>query len=405
MNMTQLLDSKPINVLFILNSLCVGGAEKQVVSLINRIDTTRHAVSLLYLKQEDALLGQIEPSSCVDGIRCLGVKRGVEWPAVRELARHMDEKRIDVVVCTNMYALLYGWLARRQSHRRKEIKLIEVFHTTEVASRKEQLSMLLYRSLVRRTELLVYVCNGQATHWQRYGLRPRQEAVIYNGIDTGHFVDVWSGEEKLALRARHGFRADDYVVGLCAVMRPEKAHEDLLIAMALLGEKGVGIKCLLIGDGPERAFIERRIAELGLGDHVHITGFLQDVRAAIAACDVMVLPSRETFSLAALEAMALGKPMVMTRIGGAAEQVREGVDGLLYPAGDTAALAASLAKLSDRALRVTAGSKASANVRDVFDVSRMVKGYERAFADLVIGNPVQSSASARFGSTYAATRR
>ena len=333
MNLHANAEHRPTNVLYILNSLCMGGAEKQVVSLVNRIDRARHAVSLVYLKEDNALLGQIDPASCMNGIHSLRVKKGIEWPAVRNLAQHIDDKEIDVVVCTNMYALLYGWLARHRSQRK--FKLVEVFHTTEIASRKERLSMLVYRPLVRMSELLVYVCQGQARHWRQRGLRSRQEVVIYNGIDTQRFEDNWSTEEKLALRRNYGLEATDYVVGLCAVMRPEKAHADLLAAVARLRVQGLNVKCLLIGDGPERERIEAQINALELGNSVRITGFIQDVRPAIVACDVMVLASHavETFSIAALEAMALGKPMVLTDIGGAREQVNHGENGLLYRVG------------------------------------------------------------------------
>ena len=383
-------DPSPINVLFILNSLCMGGAEKQVVSLINRIDRDSYASSLLYLKPIDDLLEQIDPKSCPNGIRCLGVDQGIRWSAVRQLARHIVEQRIDVVVCTNMYALLYGWLAQRLSGRR--VRLVEVFHTTHIRSRKEQRWMWIYRPLLRLTDLLVYVCKNQAAHWRGHGLRPRRDTVIYNGIDTHRFKDVWSVEDKLAVRRQHGFAEADYVVGLCAVMRPEKAHTDLLQAIARLRQAGLNIKGLLIGDGPERPRVDEQIQALGLAGHVQVTGLMQDVRPAIAACDVMVLTTQtgETFSLSALEAMALGKPMVMTNLGGASEQVTHGKDGLLYPAGDTTALADCLRALSDARLRATVGSRAAARVVQDFDVGGMVKGYESTLAALVAGNPVRS---------------
>jgi glycosyltransferase involved in cell wall biosynthesis len=386
---------RPIRVLFILNSLCMGGAEKQVVSLVNGLDTSRFAVSVMYAKDNRALLEQIDASQCADGIECLDVRKGVEWHAVRRVARHIDEKGVDVVLCTNMYALLYGWLARQVC--RRPVKIMEVFHTTDIATRKERLSMHVYRPLVRMADLLVYVCQGQARHWRERGLRARQETVIYNGIDTVRFEDRWSADEKRTLRAQYGLGADDYVVGLCAVMRPEKAHADLLTAIAALRSQGQRVTCLLIGDGPERGAIEKRIVELGLQDSVRITGFLQDVRPAIVACDTMVLASHaiETFSIAALEAMALGKPMVLTDIGGAREQVLHGENGFLYPVGDTNALADCLSALAEPDASRLAGAKAAARVRDTFAIDRMVEGYERVFDALVAGMPVAGDAGAQ----------
>ncbi|MDO8776958.1 MAG: glycosyltransferase [Burkholderiaceae bacterium] len=375
---------QPVHTLFILNSLSVGGAEMQVVSLINRMDETQFKVSLVCIKEGHALLEKIERAPCFHGLHCLNVSSGLEWPAVRKLAQLIDEHHIDVLVCTNMYALLYGWLARRLCRHKDHVRLVEVFHTTAVGSRKEHLSMLLYKQLLRGIDLLVYVCKGQAGHWHRRGLRSLQEQVIYNGVDTLHFSDVWSDNDKIALRHQYGLQASDYVVGLCAVMRPEKAHGDLLLALKLLKNEGINIKCMLIGDGPERARIDAQIVALDLADNVRITGMVQDVRPLIAACDVMVLASHavETFSIAALESMSLGKPMVMTDIGGAPEQVTQGDNGLLFPAGDVGALAQCLRRLTDATQRHDMGSRAALRVRQDFDVNHMVLHYEHALAAL-----------------------
>ena len=127
-------EQRPINVLFILNSLCMGGAEKQVVSLINRIDARRYGVALMYLKDDSALLGQVETTQCAHGISCLNVAKGIEWHAVRKIAEHIDERGFDVVLCTNMYALLYGWLAQRLC-KRKFVSLRSFTRPTSLRAR------------------------------------------------------------------------------------------------------------------------------------------------------------------------------------------------------------------------------------------------------------------------------
>lgn len=390
-----------LRVLFVLNSLCVGGAEKHVVSLINRLDRRRFAISLVYLKREEQLLAQLDVAACEDGLHCLDVAKGVDWTAIGRLSRHIDERRIDIVVCTNMYALLYGWLARVRS--RRSPKMVEVFHTTDLGSRKERLSMLLYKPLVGLCDLMVYVCQGQARQWQAAGMRARQDTVIYNGIDTTRFVDEWSAADKLDVRRGFGFESTDYVVGLCAVLRPEKAHGDLVAAAAILRDRGMSIKVLLIGDGPERARVEAQAKSSGLSEHVVITGFIQDVRPVIAACDVMVLASHavETFSLAALEAMALGKPMVMTQIGGATEQVTSGENGILFGVGDTLALVDALNTLSVAGVRQRMGHEAALRVRARFGVGTMVRGFEQALAAVADGRRVEEASAVGNGGAAA----
>jgi glycosyltransferase involved in cell wall biosynthesis len=379
-----------LRVLFLVNSLCVGGAEKHVVSLVNGLDATRHRLALTALKRDEALLPQIAPQRLADGLACLEVAQGLSWGAVRRLARQLDAQRTDVLVCTNMYALLYGWLARALSRRGPQVRLVEVFHSTLPESRKEARHMVLYRHLVRRADLLVFVCQAQADHWHVHGLRARQDVVIHNGIDTARFSDTLSPEDKRRLRAQQGFGETDLVVGLCGVMRPEKAHGDFLRALAQRGQGadtargGQRVCGWLIGDGPLRAELERDIDALGLRERVRISGFVQDVRPLVAACDAMAITSTtETFSLAALEAMALGKPLLMTDVGGAREQVRHGHSGWLVPAGDVNAMAEALARWLEPTARVAMGRRAAAEVRERFDLAAMVHGFEQQFNALV----------------------
>lgn len=375
-----------LRVLFLVNSLCVGGAEKHVVSLVNALDARRHRMALTALKREEALLPQIDQRQLADGLSCLDVAHGLDWGAVRRLARQLDAQRTDVLVCTNMYALLYGWLARALSRRGGQVRLVEVFHSTLPSSRKEARNMALYHHMVRRADLLVFVCQAQADHWQVHGLRARRNVVIHNGIDLQRFQDRWTPQNKQALRSAQGFAHDDLVVGLCGVMRPEKSHRDFLQALALLASRGRRVCGWLIGDGPLRPDIERDITALGLRDRVRISGYVQDVRPLVAACNAMAITSTtETFSLAALEAMALGKPMLMTDVGGASEQLRHGYSGVLVPVGDVEAMADGMAHWLDVNVLNAMGRRAQATVRASFDLPTMVRAFEHQFRWLVEG--------------------
>jgi glycosyltransferase involved in cell wall biosynthesis len=174
-------------------------------------------------------------------------------------------------------------------------------------------------------------------------------------------------------------------------LRPEKAHGDLLNALARLRGQGIAAKGLLIGDGPERARIEGLARELGLAQHVIITGLQSDVRPYIACCDVMTLVSHtETFSFAALESMALGKPLVMSDIGGASEQVVHGQTGLLFEPRDIAALTEQLAILKSAPLRARMGAAAERRVHELFTLGAMTDGFTAQMGRLLNGSTVTS---------------
>jgi glycosyltransferase involved in cell wall biosynthesis len=379
---------RPIHVLFLLTSAGTGGAEMQTISLLNRLDPARFKLSLAYLQEEHDLLDKIDRTRVSGAVFCCQVAGNMDWRAARRLGAYVRDEAVDIVVCANFYPLLYGWVARLLA--RRPVHIVEVCHSiwSHLRSAKAKLQMLLYGPLLRMTRVLVYVCENQRRHWRARLVGGREDVVIHNGIDTSHFSNGYSAEQVAALRERHGLAAGDYVAGLCAYMRPEKAHGDLLEAAVAARARGVDLKCLLVGDGPERAAIEGKIAQLGLGRQVAITGLVSDVRLALAACDVIVFASHsETFSIAALEAMAMGKPVVMTDVGGASEQVVPGENGYLYRRGDTAALAGHLVRLADPGMRRRMGQQACSTVTEKFTLNIMVAAYERMFLGLMRRRP------------------
>lgn len=374
-------------LLFIVNSLGIGGAEKQVVTLLNRLDSSRFRLHLAYLKPDEALLPQLP--SRLDEVVCCHVQHGVDRKAVRQLRDLVATRSIDAIVCTNMYCMLYGVLAAAEAETRP--KLVTVFHSTLLRTYKEKLQMLLYRRLIRRCDLVIYVSDSQRRHWRRMGLRPMADAVVHNGVDVDHFRDTRGSSA--VVRQGLGFAADDFVIGLCSQLRPEKAPGDLLKAVMRLRAQGIPAKALFIGDGPERPGLERRIVDLGLAPHVRITGLQEDVRPFVSGCDVMTLVSRtETFSIAALESMALGKPLVMTDVGGASEQVVHGQTGLLFEPGDLDTLTQHLATLTSPALRAQMGAAAQQRVRKRYTLEAMSAGFTEEMTRLLGSGDLQRPA-------------
>ena len=166
-----------------------------------------------------------------------------------------------------------------------------------------------------------------------------------------------------------------------ANLRPEKAHEILLEAAALLAGRHPNLRFLLAGDGPRRPELAARIASLGLGERVGLLGHRDDVPALLAQADVFVLPSRsEAYPNAAIEAMAAGRPVVASGVGGLLDLIDHDRTGLLVPPDDPAALAGAIdALVSDpaRAARLGAAAAAESAARHGFD--RMVRAFEALY--------------------------
>jgi glycosyltransferase involved in cell wall biosynthesis len=243
--------------------------------------------------------------------------------------------------------------------------------------------MLYYRPLLWAADCLVFVCEAQRRYWLPRKVAARANLVIHNGVDAEHWKPA-AREEVQRMRGVFGYAPGDYVVGLCAALRPEKNHFQLVGALAGLRARGIPAHALLIGDGPMREAIESRASDAGVAGGVQITGFQHDVRPYVAACDVLVLCSKsvKTFSFAALEAMALGRPVVHSDIGAAAEMIYPGENGFLFPTGDTPALVQRLAELAEPALRSRMGAAARELVAARFSERAMIDRYEATLLNL-----------------------
>jgi glycosyltransferase involved in cell wall biosynthesis len=383
------MSAPPLPVTFVVDYLATGGAERHAVTLANALDRSRFAVSFAQLKPGGPLLALLDAGRLA-GNGCAGVARKLDFAAVDRLAKQLRDDGSQVVVAANPYATLYAMLAARRVAPRPVV--VSTFHSTIMPGVKNQVQMLFYRGMYRFCDCLVYVCENQRQFWRRRALRARMETVIHNGIDAAHFSAAAAPPDEGAIRRTFGFGAGDFLVGICAVLRPEKAHVDLLQAIARLRAAGVPARCLVVGDGPERAHLESEIARLGLGADVAITGYQMDVRPYVAACDAMVLASHsvETFSLSALESMAMGKPMVMTRTGGASEQVEDGRTGFLYAPGDIDSLVRHLRTLADRAVSRPMGQLAAEKVRDRFTLDKMIGAYSTLLERLATPSRVRT---------------
>jgi glycosyltransferase involved in cell wall biosynthesis len=381
--------SSPVHLLFLLTSKSIGGAEVHAISLANDLRKCEFRVSLVFLKDESDGPDFVK---LADGIASFSasVKSRLDRAAIAKLSAFAEKEAVDVIVCVNPFPLLYAVATRKLCARR--IRVAEILHSTEPFSLSTNIKMLAYRPIFWVADLLIYVCENQRKYWEKNRLRARTACVIHNGVDLSRFCS-FSHDIKLEFRKRYGFTESDYVVGLCAYMRPEKGHVDLVKAVAAARASKTKVKCLLIGDGPSRPNIENAIAQCRLESHVAITGLVDDVRLAIASCDVMSIPSRnETFSMAALEAMASHKPVIMSDVGGASELVEPGLNGYLYPKGGTDELAYCLEMLADPAQREAFGKRAYQTVESKFSSHTMVRKYATTFLHLVNEKGVPSNA-------------
>ena len=369
------------NIVLLTSQLSIGGAERHTISLANSLGR-EFGVVMAYLKPQDDMIDSVRRESLLE-LRCLDARKRIDLQAARRLLSLCQAHGARMIVCANAFALMHAQLARWLSPT--PIVVVEIFHTTKLRTLKEHLELAFYRPWFWAAHDLVFVCEAQRQYWRWRALWASRTHMIYNGVDLSYFDPTGYADHAIDARAELGFEAGDRVVGICAVLRPEKAHADLLAAVAQCARDGQHWKVLIIGDGPLRDSIEREVVRLGLGGRVRITGFQADVRRWLAACDAVALVSTavETFSIAALEAMAMGKPMIMSDTGGAREQVEHGVNGMVFPPGDVSALAKCLSECWDRSRTRQMGAAARERVERDFSLQTMIDRYAALFRKIL----------------------
>jgi glycosyltransferase involved in cell wall biosynthesis len=382
-------------ILFVTGSLVHGGAERHSITVMNRLAERGYECHAVYVKNDPSQLERIRLRGG-GTVRCLEAARYFDGRAVADFARHAAWIRPSVVVAANPYALMYSSLAVRSA--RLPAPVAVTFHSTRLQGAKEQLKMAFERPFFWTADCLIFVCEKQKRHWLRRGVLARRNEVIHNGVDTAEFCDAWNETPRAQIRRAYGFTDAHYVIGMSAVLRREKNPVQLVEAVARLRRMGVPARALMIGDGEMRPAVEERARRLNIESHILITGLQAEVRPCIAACDAMVLCSfTEAFSLAAIESMALHKPVVHSDVGGASEMIVPGWNGSLFPVGDTDALVEQLRLLSDRAVSRTMGNNARAMVEARFSEDTMVERYEQTVLELARARAGARLATVRSG--------
>jgi glycosyltransferase involved in cell wall biosynthesis len=337
-----------------------GGTERQMTELVRRLDTQRFKVHVACFHRRGAWLPRVlECAASVVEFPIHGFARPATMGQLLRFARWCRRERIAVVHTCDLYANIFGLpgaaLAgvRVRIGSRRELK-------PDKSGGQIRLQRLAYRAATK------VVANSRAARQmlELEGVAPGSIAVIPNGVDPACFAHP---ERTGPLRT----------VLTVANLRPEKSHETLLTAAALLGAHPT-LRFQIAGDGPRREELERLAAALGLSGRVEFLGHREDIPALLAAADVFVLPSRsEAFPNSVIEAMAAGLPVIACAVGGLLDLVDNGRTGVLVPPANPDALAAALGSLSEQPERARAmGAAARRTIQERYSFGRMVASFE-----------------------------
>jgi glycosyltransferase involved in cell wall biosynthesis len=255
-----------------------------------------------------------------------------------------------------------------------------VYTEHNIATSYRQPTRLVNRLTYRRNQAVIAVSDAVAESLVDYpGPVPR---VIPNGVS----VSAGSSEVE-KVRDEIGLRPDQRLIVHVGNIRPYKGHENLIAATAQIVAKEPNVLIVSVGaekhDG-DLARVRESAEAAGVSEYVRFMGRREDARAFLAAADVVVNPADvEGLPLAILEALAFGRPVVATAVGGVPSVIVDGVTGLLVPPGDPEALAAGVLEALESPDAGTWGQRGADLVAAEYGIARMIADYEKLYAEVL----------------------
>jgi glycosyltransferase involved in cell wall biosynthesis len=385
------MSAPPLRVLHVIARLNVGGAALHVVQLAAEQRRLGHEVlvvageipsgeeSMEYLVEELAVPYRRLPSLRRD------ISPGHDAAAIRSLVRLIRANRPDILHTHTAKAGATGRLAAILAGREGPGATVHTYHGHVLAGYFSAPRTALYRQierrLARRTDALVAVSPQVRDDLVALRIARRERfAVVPYGFDLSGRIDR-AATERERVRAELAVADGGFVVGWVGRVTAIKRPLDVVRTLHALVAEGVDATLCVVGDGPERPEAEALAAALGVGERCRFAGYRQDLAPWYAAFDALCLTSaNEGTPVAAIEALAAGRPVVATRVGGVAAVVEEGESGFLAEAGDASALAAALARLArDPALRERMGRRGAERMRELYATERMVGEIEALY--------------------------
>jgi glycosyltransferase involved in cell wall biosynthesis len=353
----------PYHVLFVHPYPHEGGPTSLLRNLLAHLDQERVLSSVVLLPG----------TTFEDSLRCPGIRRVYALPglqtmprsinprvwkrylsqalvALKELKGIIDQERVDLVHTMSEGTLVGGLVARRAG-------VGAVTHVLGMSiGSPAWIGRIMTWGLSQTADTVIAVSQAVYCMLRRLGMSERKLAVIPNGIDCCKFCPDWP---RMKLRSKLALPEDALVVGMVGGLDRRKGHEYFIEACARVQTRipnvfflvvGADVAADLAGMAPGTSAYARWLVshsqQLGLNGKLIFTGFVEDIRDAIAAIDVLVQPSvTEACALAPLEAMAMGRPVVATGVGGNPEEVQHGITGLIAPTRNSEALAEAIIRL------------------------------------------------------------
>jgi glycosyltransferase involved in cell wall biosynthesis len=378
---------RPIRLLLLTDSLNAGGAERSVLLLARFLNPAMFRLFVCALGSIGGNPLRSEFEQLGIPVTVLGSTRFYHPRSALRLAALVRRERIDLIHAQLTSADLLG----RTVGRLLGVPVVSTL-TNELRGYDTQprlrraLQAITARHLATR---IVPVSRTSAPDFQKHwGIPERKLHPIPNGVQMEPLLAVPEPAERPS--------GTPLTITTIGRLHPQKAQRVLLDAARIVLSQRQDVRFQLVGEGPLEHELKAYAQRLGLGDGVVFTGLRRDIPALLAASDIFTLSSSwEGLPLAAVEAMAAARPVVLTDVGACRELVPDTSTGIVVPPGDPAALAAAyLELLENPARRRAMGSAARARVRETYSIEAVARAYEALYAE-VVGQPLAQASNTR----------
>jgi len=366
--------SRPLNVMFVITSMPVGGAETLLVNLTRRFDKSRIQPMIGCLKERGVLGDEL-----ADEIPVFEhlINHKYDVAVARRLRKLFKKHEVDAVITVGAGdKMFWGRLAARGAGTPV---ILSALHSTGWPDGVGRMN----RMLTGITDGFIAVAKHHAEFLVEFEKFPEQKVfMIPNGIDTQRFRACEDARAKW--RNDVGIPQESPTLGIVAALRPEKNHELFLECAARTLKEVPDAHFVIAGDGPGRGDLEALAAEKSIEEQVHFLGSVSDIPGVLSMLDVFALTSHnEASPVSILEALSCNRPVVATDVGSIKESVLEGTTGYLCEAGNADSITPRwIELLTKEELREKMGRKGRAHVVDNSSLDSMTDGYTELIESL-----------------------
>ncbi|MBD3168993.1 MAG: glycosyltransferase [candidate division Zixibacteria bacterium] len=360
---------RKIKLLHIINELEIGGAEVLLSNIAQYLDKDRYEIHVAYLDKQGTLAGDIEQNGgYVYDLSMNGRKHPFIFFRVLSIIKSLKP---DIVHVHLLLASVLGRIAGRIAG----VPVLIATRHYHINENSGDIRFILDRFTARFDDALVGVSDITTDRMKNIEkLKAKRFITIYNGVDTSFF----NGET---------IEGKGMVIGSVGNLYSHKGYEYQLRILKKVAVKFPGIKLEIIGEGPERANLDRLSGELGVAEKVEFLGRCsqEEVRQKLTQWKVFMMTSHdESFGIVAAEAMAMKTPVVAFRVGGLPEVIREGIDGFLIDKGNINEFTKKLKYLLENdAVRREMGEAGRERAVDKFSITGTVESYDELYVRLL----------------------